>query len=164
MNSNPSPRARFGLQKLVRILDRLVGPAIIVLIIGLWISTRSGPAPTDDVQSGVEMPVKVLDDAERDLYLTPGGKYTAADIAANGRMTASQRYRDFHARHDANPQPGDLLCPITQTKANPSCTWTIDGSRYSFCCPPCIDEFLLLAKSDPERILTPQAYKLRPEP
>jgi hypothetical protein len=163
MSSRLRAQMRSPLRKLVGTLDRLVGPAIIVLILGLWISTRSGPAPTGDAESDVEMPVKVLDDAERDLYLTPGGKYTAADIAANGRMTASQRYKGFHARHDANPQPGDLLCPITQTKANPACTWTIDGSHYSFCCPPCIDEFLVLAKSDPDRILTPQAYRMRRE-
>jgi hypothetical protein len=281
MSSRPSIRARSATARLGRVLDRITGPSIVLLILGLWISTRSGPTPTDDVQrlaaphadgvvafaqeqhhaalvveSGdtlrllvlgrdptrvadieqqtlaakvqtaegafvpielvpspqagdragrtsqflgrlpagftgeptavsvptlrlgearyrlefpldrqrhVEMPEKLLDSAERDLYLNPGGKYTAADIAANGRMTASQRYKGFQARHDANPQPGDLLCPITYTKADPSCTWTIDGSRYSFCCPPCIDEFLSLAKTAPDQVRTPQAYRIRRE-
>lgn len=114
-------------------------------------------------QPHVKMPEKLLDSAERDLYLTAGGRYTAADVAANGQMTASQRYQGFQARHDVNPQPGDLLCPITRTKANPSCTWIIDGSRYSFCCPPCIDEFLRVAKSEPEQLLKPHAYRMRDE-
>ena len=70
----------------------------------------------------------------------------AADIAANGQATASQRYAGFQAKHDTNPQPGDLLCPITGTKANPRCSWVINGAEYFFCCPPCIDEFVRLAK------------------
>jgi hypothetical protein len=163
MSTEPPTQGPSRTRKLMSVLDRLVGPAIIVLILGLWISTRRGPAPTDESHSGVEMPEKLLDSAERDLYLTAGGRYTAADIAANGRMTASQKYQGFRARHDLNPQPGDLLCPITRTKANPSCTWIIDGSRYSFCCPPCIDEFVNIAKSDPDQLLTPQRYRLRGE-
>jgi hypothetical protein len=86
--------------------------------------------------------------AERELYLTPGGLYTQADIDANGRTTPSLRYANFQARHDLYPQPGDSLCPITRTKANPDCTWIIAGRTYQFCCPPCIDEFVRVAKNN----------------
>ncbi|MDX1964285.1 MAG: hypothetical protein SFX18_14115 [Pirellulales bacterium] len=105
-----------------------------------------------------EMPQKVTAQAERDLYLTPGGKLTAADIQANGGITASEKYRGFKSQHDFSPKPGDPICPITQTKANAQCVWIIDGKKYLFCCPPCIDEFVKLAKESPEKILEPKAY------
>jgi TIGR03009 family protein len=34
----------------------------------------------------------------------------------------------------------------------------IGGKTYEFCCPPCIDEFVILAKEDPDRLLPPEAY------
>ena len=107
------------------------------------------------------MPTKVADRAERALYLTPGGKYTEADIEANGRATASEKFVGFQAEHDLSPQPGDPLCPITRTKAHPQCTWIIDGQCYQFCCPPCVDEFVRRAKTTPEKILPPAQYTQR---
>src|SRR5262249_11853302 len=38
------------------------------------------------------MPPRIDNARARALYLTPGGKYTAADIKANGSMTAEQKY------------------------------------------------------------------------
>ncbi len=105
-----------------------------------------------------EMPDKVTDDAERELYLTPGGIYTEADIAANGRQTASQRFVSFRSAHDMNPSAGSLICPITETKANPECTWVVNGKTYQFCCPPCVDEFVRTAKAKPELIKAPEEY------
>lgn len=87
-----------------------------------------------------EMPAKVTDDEERQLYLTPGGAYTADDIAANGRRTASEKFKGFRAKHDLHPKAGDRLCPVTNTKANPHCAWVIGGKTYTFCCPPCVDD------------------------
>jgi YHS domain-containing protein len=104
------------------------------------------------------MPRKVTDDAERQLYLTAGGKYTTADIKANGSITASQKYRGFISTHDLHPKAGERICPITSTKANPKCTWTVGGKQYWFCCPPCIDEFVKLAKEQPDQIKDPLAY------
>lgn len=95
---------------------------------------------------------------EERLYLTAGGKYTEADIRANGRVTASRKYAVFRAKHDVAPMPGDRICPVTRTKANPRCTWIIGGQNYEFCCPPCIDEFVQLAKNDPEKIARPENY------
>lgn len=105
-----------------------------------------------------EMPEKVVDSAEEELYLTASGSYTTADIVANGNQTASQRYKWFRAKHDFNPKSGDKICPITRTKANPACSWIIGGNEYYFCCPPCIDEFLMTAKSDASKIEPPSFY------
>jgi hypothetical protein len=104
------------------------------------------------------MPRKVTNEAERELYLTPGGVYTVEDIAANGSVTASAKYDNFHSEHDSNPTPGDQICPITNTKANPACTWIVGGEEYQFCCPPCIDEFVKHAKEQPETIKSPGQY------
>jgi hypothetical protein len=96
---------------------------------------------------------------EKKLFLTPGGRYTAADIQANGSVTASERYRDFRPAHDLKPRPGDKICPITLTKASAKCTWTVGGQSYEFCCPPCIEEFVKLAKDQPEEIQAPETYR-----
>ncbi|MEX0820434.1 MAG: permease [Pirellulaceae bacterium] len=112
-------------------------------------------------QSDEEMPDKITDEAERGLYLSPGGIYTAADIAANGGQTASQRFAGFRSSHDMNPPTGSLICPVTQTKANPQCTWIVNGKTYQFCCPPCVDEFVRMAKESPEEIKEPEDYVKR---
>lgn len=101
---------------------------------------------------------KLENDAERELYLTPGGVYTSADIEANGNRTASQKFRGFEAAHDLHPKPGDKICPVTLTKANPKCSWIVGGESYEFCCPPCVDEFVKTAKSEPLEIKSPSEY------
>ena len=105
-----------------------------------------------------QMPTQLPASEEQELHLSPGGNYTMADIKANGSMVPSQKYRSFQARHDYDPVIGDRLCPVTRTKANDSCTWTVNGHIYQFCCPPCIDEFVRLAKEHPDQLLPPEAY------
>ena len=108
------------------------------------------------------MPEKVADEAaEKALYLTPAGKYTESDIEANGRVTVSQKFKDFKSAHDLHPKAGDKICPITLTKANPKCTWVVGGQEYEFCCPPCVDEFVRMAKVEPEKIEDPGVYVKR---
>jgi len=107
----------------------------------------SAPQAHDEQAEDI-MPDKVADEAERELYLTPGGIYTQADIEANGNMTASQRFKGFMAKHDMHPKPGDKICPVTMTKANPTCSWIVGGKKYEFCCPPCVDEFVSWAKNE----------------
>jgi len=107
---------------------------------------------------GEEMPGSLPADEERKLYLTAGGKYTEADIKANGSMTASQKFKGIKSSHDAKPQPGDRICPISMTKANPEFTWIIDGKPYQFCCPPCVDEYVRLAKERPEELQAPDTF------
>lgn len=104
------------------------------------------------------MPAALADDEAATLFLTPGGRYTPADIEANGRRTAQQTFKGFKAKHDADPQPGDRLCPISETKANPQCTWIVGGKTYEFCCPPCVEEFVRLAKESPDAIKEPEDY------
>ncbi len=101
---------------------------------------------------------KVSGEEERQLYLTPGGKYTEADIKANGNRTASQKFKGVMSSHDRKPKSGDKICPITRTKANPKITWIVGGQTYEFCCPPCIDEFVKTAKEHPEEIKEPGSY------
>ncbi len=98
------------------------------------------------------MPAMIADEDERELFQSPGGKYTLADITANGAELPSQKYRGFQAVHDLQPQPGDRLCPVTRTKANLACTWIVDGQTYAFCCPPCIPEFVRQAKERSDEI------------
>jgi YHS domain-containing protein len=104
------------------------------------------------------MPPKVADEEERKLYLTPGGKYTEADIKANGSQTASQKFQGQMASHDLKPKAGDKICPITLTKANPKFSWVVGGKEYQFCCPPCVDEFVKQAKEQPDTVQEPQEY------
>lgn len=104
------------------------------------------------------MPAPLADDASAALFLTPGGRYTEADIEANGRVTAKQKFKTFMARHDMHPKPGDRICPITETRANPACAWVIGGKTYLFCCPPCVEEFVRMAKESPDQIKDPEAY------
>ena len=104
------------------------------------------------------MPDKIVNADEQKLYLTPGGKYTVADIKANGNVTASVKFQGFMSAHDMHPKAGDKICPVTMTKANPKCTWIVDGKAYEFCCPPCVDEFVKLAKETPDEIKEPGEY------
>lgn len=108
--------------------------------------------------SDTQMPDGASADEASELYLTPGGKYTAADIKANGGVTAAQKFKGVMSAHDMKPKAGDRICPITLTKANPKFTWIVDGQGYEFCCPPCVDEFLRLAKEEPEQLKAPDEY------
>lgn len=107
------------------------------------------------------MPEKASSEEERKLYLEPGGIYTESDIEANGRVTASQKFATFMAKHDMNPKTGDKICPVTETKANPDCSWIVNGKVYEFCCPPCVDEFVGWAKTQPDKIREPGDYVQR---
>jgi YHS domain-containing protein len=106
----------------------------------------------------VRMTGPVGSSKERELYLTPGGIYTAADIKANGNQLPTQKFRGVRVNHDLKPKPGDRICPITLTKANPGYTWVVGGKAYLFCCPPCVEEFVTTAKTDPAGIKAPEEY------
>ncbi|MCX6367480.1 MAG: hypothetical protein NTX57_12335 [Armatimonadetes bacterium] len=104
------------------------------------------------------MPAAVGDAEAQKLFLTPGGLYTDADIKANGSQTATQKYGSQMSQHNAHPKPGEALCPISETAANPKFAWVIGGKKYLFCCPPCIEEFVKWAKEKPESIKKPESY------
>jgi hypothetical protein len=112
----------------------------------------------------VEMPAGVgsgSSAAERKLYLTPGGLYTAADIRANGPLLPSEKFKGMFASHNMHPRRGDSICPITRTLANPKFAWIVGGKKYLFCCPPCVDEFVRLAKKKPAAVRGPEVYVKR---
>ena len=115
----------------------------------IWQATRTSPASDASSLTLAE---------ERQLYFTAGGAYSRADIAANGRLTPTQKYRGLRTRHDLNPRPGDAICPITRTKADRDCTWIVSGHTFSFCCPPCIDEFVRRAKESPAAVGSPADF------
>jgi hypothetical protein len=108
-----------------------------------------------------DMPTKVAEEEERQLYLTAGGKYTEADIKANGGVTASEKFKGVMSSHDMKPRPGDRICPVTRTKANPKFSWVVGGKTYEFCCPPCVDEFVKTAKEQPDQVQEPEDYVKR---
>lgn len=142
----------------------LVGQSIDVTVPNITIAGerfRLGFTTKSDEHGSAAMPTKVADEAERQLYLTPGGLYTQADIEANGNVTVSQKFATFQASHDLNPKVGDKICPVTLTKANPKCSWIVGGKSYEFCCPPCVDEFVKLAKSKPDEVKEPEQYVKR---
>ena len=119
---------------------------------------RLGFASVAAVHPDESMPANLPADESARLFLTPGGAYTATDIEANGRRTGTQKFVNFSPKHDLKPKPGDKICPITLTKANPACSWIIGGKTYEFCCPPCVEEFVQIAKDRPDEIEEPEAY------
>lgn len=101
---------------------------------------------------------KPLSAADKALFLTAGGLYTKSDIAANGNTSAYLKYASVVPNHNAQVKAGEPVCPISETKPNPELTWVIGGKTYSFCCPPCIAEFVQKAKTAPQTIKAPEAY------
>ena len=94
----------------------------------------------------------------RELYLTPGGIYTAADIKANGNTTAAEKLKGKIWLHDDDLKVGDKICPVTKKKAEAECAWTVQGQRYQFCCQPCIDNFVIWAHNQPNKVKDAGTY------
>ena len=105
------------------------------------------------------MPAKRPDSEADLLFSKPGGLYTEADIKANGTKPPGEKYKGIKSKHDAEAKPGDKICPISETLANPQFTWVIGGKTYEFCCTPCIEEFVALAKEKPQSVKQPEAYR-----
>lgn len=99
-------------------------------------------------------------EAERKLFLTPGGIYTQKDIEANGNVVPSVKYRDIDWPHDDITKVGEPICPITDNKADPRCIWIVNGKSYTFCCTPCLSKFVRIAKDDERhhQIKAPEEY------
>ena len=60
---------------------------------------------------------------ESELFLKPGGIYTAADIEKNGRVLPSVKFVDMSWSHDDDLKTGDKICPVTFNKADAQCVW-----------------------------------------
>ncbi|MCY2938830.1 MAG: hypothetical protein NTV55_10790 [Planctomycetota bacterium] len=157
----PQPGDKDGMtsQLLGHLPNELVGKRLEVTIPTVRIGGerfRVGFASTPPKE---DMPVSNLSaEPEEKLFLTPGGIYTQADIKTNNNQTASRKFRGFQPSHDLKPKIGDRICPVTLTKANPDCAWVVGGKKYEFCCPPCVEEFVQLAKEKPGEIKEPSEY------
>ncbi|MFO0936360.1 MAG: hypothetical protein U0798_07610 [Gemmataceae bacterium] len=112
----------------------------------------------DDGHDANDPTKKKSKDEEQTLFMTPGGLYTTKDITANGNTIPAVKYKGIRAKHDDSPKVGDKICPISKTKANPQFTWAIGGKTYEFCCIPCIEEFVVLAKEKPGEVKDPKDY------
>lgn len=95
---------------------------------------------------------------EAALFLTPGGIYTAADIEKNGQVVPSVKFQGISWAHDDDLKKGDKVCPVTDNKADAQCTWYVNGKKYEFCCPPCLEKFVNWAKTQPDKVKPPEAY------
>lgn len=97
-------------------------------------------------------------DEQRRIFLSTGGNYLDEDIRENGGLPADARWAAATPTHDHSPKTGDRLCPVSGFKAEPTFAWAIGGQKYWFCCQPCIDEFVLLAKEKPETVKPVERY------
>jgi hypothetical protein len=147
----------------MKMIQRLVAAGLLVSFTALVVVRIARYGAHESSPTTPAMPLPSGEEEERAIFLTPAGSYTAADIAVNGDAWPSQKYRGFRAVHDYQPKPGDRLCPITRTKANPACTWVIRGQTYEFCCPPCITEFVRKAKQQPDEIAPANSFIAQPD-
>ncbi len=141
--------------------ENLAGKKVQVTINNIQIGTerfRIGFSNEVLAHADTAMPAKKASDEERELFLTPGGKYTAADIQANGNTVPSVKFKGIRPAHDDNPKSGQKICPISKTLASPKFPWVIGGKTYEFCCTPCIEEFVDKAKTKSDEVLDPSAY------
>jgi hypothetical protein len=60
--------------------------------------------------------------------------------------------------HEDDLKAGDKVCPVTANKADPQCEWYVNGQKYEFCCPPCLEKFVGWAKTQPDKVKPPEAY------
>ncbi|MCI0705302.1 MAG: hypothetical protein L0241_29940, partial [Planctomycetia bacterium] len=97
-------------------------------------------------------------DREIALFMTPGGIYTQEDIQKNGNTVPAVKFYGISWSHEDNPKVGDKLCPVTVNKTDEKCAWWVNGKRYEFCCPPCLEKFVKMAKDSPEKVKDPDEY------
>lgn len=95
---------------------------------------------------------------EQELFLTPGGVYSKADITANGNTVPSKKFAGISWPHDDEIKKGDKVCPVTDNKADERCYWIVNTKKYEFCCTPCLDKFVKWAKEQPKKIKEPEEY------
>ncbi|MSR80665.1 MAG: hypothetical protein EXS11_08055 [Gemmataceae bacterium] len=102
----------------------------------------------------------ISDEEEIAIVFSPGGKYTKADIKANGKVLPSVKYKGVLVSNEVKSKPGDTTCVHSGQKFHVSVvSWIIAGKKYEFCCPECIDEVILIAKNTPEKLKPPEFYK-----
>ena len=164
LSPRPQPGDKEGMTSLFvgQLPRELAGKSVEVTIPSIQIGGerfRLAFKSVPDTEAAHGMPDKLADEEEKKVFLTPGGKYTEADIRANGNTVASAKFKGIRPVHDTKPQPGDPLCPISMTKASPKFSWVVGGKTYQFCCLPCVEEFVSTAKEKPDEIKEPEEYR-----
>ncbi len=72
------------------------------------------------------------------LYLTPGGRYTEADIVANGKMTASQKFKGMKSTMIKNPRLAIVFARFLALKRIPTLFGSSTEIRTNSAGPPCV--------------------------
>jgi YHS domain-containing protein len=129
-------------------------PAVDVSKIGIESQISSNPMGKEGSPEHEALHRKV----EASVFKSPAGQYTAEDIRLNGPLSPAEKFGNLMSNHDMNPKKGDPVCPITMTKANPDFYWYVGGKKYLFCCPPCIEEFVMRAKKSNTPLPGPEKY------
>jgi YHS domain-containing protein len=94
----------------------------------------------------------------RQLFATPGGAYTKADIERNGSTPPSERFDKVEFLYSMKAHEGDPIDPILGTKTAGAFNWSIGGKTYHFASIASLEEFVMRAKKDPSSILPPSHY------
>lgn len=100
----------------------------------------------------------IADAKARELFSTPGGAYTAEDIARNGTVPPSERFEKVEFLYSMKAHEGQPVDPILATKTAGAYDWYVGGKRYHFASIASIEEFVIRAKRDPKSILPPDRY------
>ncbi|AIE87792.1 hypothetical protein OP10G_4424 [Fimbriimonas ginsengisoli Gsoil 348] len=124
---------------------------------------EEGAAHHDDDEEVKLAPAKEKQLAEadakaRELFASPGGAYTQADIELNGKVPPSERFEKVEFLYSMKPYPGQPIDPILKTKTGGAFDWYIGGKKYHFSSVATIEEFVLRAKKDPSSIQSPEHY------
>lgn len=159
----PDPSAVAADGRATAFLGRLPGDAVAARV-AIWVNGLRIRGEAFDFEVGWDTgrpdeEVRAAYEADqRRIYLTAGGKYTEADIAASGRTTAAAKYHGHRAAHGEAARPGERVCPITGFRSMAALVWPVAGEDYLFCCQPCMDEFVMLAKDRPSEVRRPADY------
>ena len=154
------------------VIAKTLGIGLIALIVCVGCGRKSADAPNDGGESAnkghkhgpgghdeTAMPKGVSGTPfERELFLKPGGVYSEADIKANGNTVPSEKFASIRWSHEDDLKKGDKVCPVTANKSDERCYWIVNAKKYEFCCTPCLDKFVKLAKEQPEKIKDPDQY------
>ena len=68
------------------------------------------------------------------------------------------RVRGMAGVYEMSNADRDKICPVTKNKAEAECAWVVQGQRYEFCCPPCLDKFMRWAHNEPEKVKNANEY------
>jgi len=141
--------------------DPAVDPHILG-IHGKWSDPRideDGPRSAKDLAE-----IAKADEIARPIFETPGGAYTAQDIAMNGTRPPFERFNRFAFNPKMKAFPAQPLDPITLTKTGGALDWYVGGKLYHFASVASLEEFVIRAKKDPKSVPPPEMFVVPGKP